>query len=136
MQHNLSVYRSCIPSSLNIMAVVKADAYGHGEQVIAKYLSDNRVRHFVVSNIDEAIHIHEAEAKVMILILGYTPVERAEDLIRYDITQTILSEYYSDRLASQADDLLSSIYAHVGWDKGDSDHLHTDGPAQVRRVAG
>lgn len=80
------------------MAVVKADAYGHGDQVVAKYLSDNGIHHFAVSNIDEAIHIREAGAEGQVLILGYTPVERAEELLQYDITQALLSEDYADRL--------------------------------------
>lgn len=83
------------------MAVVKADAYGHGDKVVAKYLSDAEINHFAVSNIDEAIHIREAGAEGQILILGYTPVERAKDLIRYDITQALLSEDYAEKLASQ-----------------------------------
>ena len=67
------------------MAVVKADAYGHGDRVVAKFLSDNGVRYFAVSNIDEAIHVRQAGALGQILILGYTPVERAAELIQYDI---------------------------------------------------
>ena len=55
--HNVEVYIGKQPLNRQIMAVVKADAYGHGDKVIAKYLSDNGIRHFAVSNIDEAIHI-------------------------------------------------------------------------------
>ena len=80
------------------MAVVKADAYGHGDRVVSKLLSDNGLRHFAVSNIDEAIHIREAGVKGLVLILGYTPIARLVDLITYDITQALLSEEYAERL--------------------------------------
>ena len=101
LKKNYNIYRDFQPSYKHIMAVVKADAYGHGDRVVAKYLSDNGVRHFAVSNINEAIHIREAGIEGQILILGYTPIERAEELVRYDITQTLLSEDYTERLASQ-----------------------------------
>lgn len=82
----------------NIMAVVKADAYGHGDQIVAKYLSKNGICHFAVSNIDEALHIRNAGIDGEILILGYTPIERAADLYENNITQTLLSREYADML--------------------------------------
>jgi alanine racemase len=82
------------------MAVVKADAYGHGDRIVAKFLSDNGICNFAVSNIDEALHIREAGAEGQILILGYTPVDRAEELVKYDITQALLSEEYAEELLS------------------------------------
>ena len=97
---NLNIYRKHVPLSMNVMAVVKADAYGHGDQNVAKFLSDNDIHYLAVSNIDEAIHIREAGAEGQVLILGYTPTERADELIKYDITQTLLSKDYADRLAS------------------------------------
>lgn len=100
LKNNIVKYKNSIPSNIDIMAVVKADAYGHGDRVIAKNLSDYGVRHFAVSNIDEAIHIREAGVIGQILILGYTPIERAQELITYDITQALLSEEYAERLVA------------------------------------
>ncbi|MBQ6257709.1 MAG: alanine racemase, partial [Clostridia bacterium] len=96
---NLDVYSAALPEHMRVMAVVKADAYGHGDRVVAKKLFDHGVRHFAVSNIDEAIHIRNAGVGGQILILGYTPLNRAEDLARYDITQALLSEEYAERLS-------------------------------------
>ena len=98
LRNNLEVYRESLLEKQDIMAVVKADTYGHGDRVIAKYLSENGVHSFAVSNIDEAIHIREAGAEGIVLILGYTPVERAEDLMKYDITQALLSEEYAEEI--------------------------------------
>lgn len=50
------------------MAVIKADAYGHGDQVVGKFSSENGIRHFAVSNIDEAIHIRKAHIEGQILM--------------------------------------------------------------------
>ena len=96
---NLKTYKASLRSNLDIMAVVKADAYGHGDRVVAKFLSDNGIRHFAVSNIDEAIHIREAGTEGQILILGYTPAERAADLQKYSISQALLSEEYARKIA-------------------------------------
>lgn len=100
LHSNIQIYSSQLPVTTQIMAVVKADAYGHGDKVVAEYLSDHGIRHFAVSNIDEAIHIRTAGVEGQILILGYTPIERAYDLVRFDITQTLLSEEYADKFAA------------------------------------
>lgn len=96
--NNYNICRSSLPANTDIMAVVKADAYGHGDKVVAKFLSDNGINNFAVSNIDEAIHIREAGAEGQILILGYTPIDRAGDLVKHDITQALLSEEYAAEL--------------------------------------
>lgn len=96
LQTNLNVYKKNIRSNMQIMAVVKADAYGHGDATIAKYLYDNGVSNFAVSNIDEAIHIRIAGVQGQILILGYTPINRLNDLVEYDLTQALLSEEYAE----------------------------------------
>ncbi len=100
LKKNYEIYKMSIPKSMEIMAVVKADAYGHGDQKVAKFLSDNGVHNFAVSNIDEAIAIRRAGAEGQILILGYTPIDRVEDLISYDITQTLLSEEYAEAITA------------------------------------
>ncbi len=97
--NNYRIYQSGLDNSMTIMAVVKADAYGHGDRVVAKNLSDAGIHYFAVSNIDEAIHIRESGVNGYILILGYTPIDRAEDLVKYDITQALLSEDYAHRLS-------------------------------------
>lgn len=67
LKRNLEKYQSLITFQSVIMAVVKADAYGHGDQIVAKFLSDNGIHHFAVSNIDEAIHIRKAGTKGQVL---------------------------------------------------------------------
>lgn len=93
IKKNYIKYREKI--NLEIMAVVKADAYGHGAVRISKILQDIGVSKFAVSNIQEAIELRESGIKGLILILGYTPIEQLENVVRYDITQTLLSEEYA-----------------------------------------
>lgn len=99
LKNNLEIYKKNIFAPMDIMAVVKADAYGHGEREVSKFLFDNGIRNFAVSNIDEAIHIRESGVVGQILILGYTPIEKVTDLVKYDITQTLLSEDYAEKIS-------------------------------------
>lgn len=98
LKENLEICKNLLNQSMTIMAVVKADAYGHGDSVVGKFLSDNGVDYFAVSNIDEAIHIRRAGVKGKILILGYTPLDRLEELVVNQITQTLISEEYAEEV--------------------------------------
>ena len=96
-------YRICRRRSggREIMAVIKADAYGHGDEETALRLWEEGVRMFAVSNLDEAARVRRVLRDAEILILGYTPAACAMDLERLDIVQTIVSEEHAADLAAQ-----------------------------------
>lgn len=98
--HNYSIYSSLLPDGCKTMAVVKANAYGHGDIQVATTLQKNGVCDFAVSNLDEAIRLRNNGIDGQILILGYTPVDQAAVLLDYDITQALLSEEYAFALES------------------------------------
>ena len=98
---NYRIYREYTAKNYNIMAVVKADAYGHGDIKIASVLQNLGVISFAVSNIDEAVSLRKSGINGRILILGYTPLSCIEDLLKYDITQTLLSEEYASLFAGK-----------------------------------
>ena len=98
---NLRIYQQALPIDVNIMAVIKADAYGHGDARVAKILIDNGVDMFAVSNIDEAVGLRKAGVRGLILILGYTSPIYAEELYKYDLTQAIVSEEYALALSER-----------------------------------
>ncbi len=89
IKNNLSVIREKIGSNVGIMAVVKANAYGHGAVGVAKIAQEEKVDYFGVSSFYEARELRENGIKLPILILGYTPVENYEDMVNYDITATV-----------------------------------------------
>lgn len=96
---NYLCYKKALPENTEIMAVIKADAYGHGDFQVAKALSECGVRLFAVSNIDEAVGLREQGIKGEILILGYSAPSYAETLCKYDLTQAVVSEDYAESLA-------------------------------------
>ena len=98
---NYQIYKNNLPENKKIMAVVKADAYGHGDIEVAAALQKEGVTDFAVATIDEAVKLRQSGIKGQILILGYTPVDKAEKLIEYDITPAIPDQYYAEKLSQK-----------------------------------
>ncbi|MDD4376714.1 MAG: alanine racemase [Eubacteriales bacterium] len=97
---NYWCYKNSVKAK-EIMAVIKADAYGHGDIEIARILQKECVRLFVVSNIEEAAGLRKAGITGEILILGYTPAECSDQLVQYNLTQAILDENYAEIMADK-----------------------------------
>ena len=109
---NYNIYKKS--TSKNIMAVVKADAYGLGAVKVAKLLQEEGVQNFAVSNVKEALELRENGINGIVLILGYTPIENLDLVKKYDITQALLSEDY-------VEDIINSgirVRCHYAIDTG------------------
>lgn len=85
-----------------IVAVIKADAYGHGAVRMARLYDSLGVDRFAVSNVEEAAELRRAGLRQPILILGYTPVEEVSALGRYDVIQSVFDITYAERLSEAA----------------------------------
>ena len=99
LKTNFLNYKKSLENNVEIMAVIKADAYGHGDVQVARMLSGCGVRLFAVSNIDEAVGLRNAGIQEEILILGYSSPFYARTLYENNLTQTIVSEEYAKVLA-------------------------------------
>ena len=99
--HNLEIVKSRAGGA-RLMAVVKADAYGHSARYIAPVLEEHGVSAFAVSNIEEAVTLRGCGISRPILILGYTPVSMAQQLYMNDITQCVYSSEYAHQLSESA----------------------------------
>ncbi len=99
LRKNYRIYKSYLKDGTDIMAVIKADAYGHGDVMVAKMLAEEGCRLFAVSNIDEAVGLRNAGIEGEILILGYSSVKYAKTMKFLDLTQAIVSEEYAKVLA-------------------------------------
>ena len=115
--HNLEQIKNRAAGA-EIMAVVKADAYGHGAGLAAPVLEACGAERFAVSNIDEAVALRTIGIKKPILILGYTPVEYAGDLCKYDIAQCVYSRGYASLLSQAAKDAGVKVKVHIKFDTG------------------
>lgn len=101
-----------------IIAVVKANAYGHGAIDVALILVESGADKLAVATLSEALELREAGIKVPILILGYTDVSFAEMLINNDIEQTVYSLDYAKELSKKAEALGKIAKIHIAVDTG------------------
>ena len=116
--HNLKEIRKLMAKDTQLMACVKADAYGHGSVLIALSLERFGADSFGVSNINEAQVLRNSGVKKPILILGFTPPELAGRLASLDITQTILNLSYANQLSAAAKDAGVTLNTQIKVDTG------------------
>lgn len=114
LEHNVHVLQNAMPSECELMAVVKADAYGHGMYETATYLEKTGVKAFAVATIDEGIQLRMCGVTGEILILGYTSPHRAKELKKFELTQTLTDYNYMLMLNEQG----YKIKAHIKIDTG------------------
>ena len=101
-----------------VMAVVKADAYGHGAVDVAHCFLENGASRLAVAMLTEAIELRNNNITAPIMILGYTPLYLGEELINYDIEQTIYDLDYAKELSSLALTLNKKAKVHIALDTG------------------
>ena len=89
IRHNCSAIRDVLGEKVDIMAVVKANAYGHGIVEISKVLQKLKIKYLGVATLDEALVLRRAGIKVPVLILGSVLPREAETAVRNDITLTL-----------------------------------------------
>ncbi len=118
LKHNLQVIRQAAGVQTKIMAVIKADGYGHGAVELAKTYEKNGVEWFAVSNLDEALQLRRNNISLPILILGFTPVECAAVLAKENISQTILNKEYGEALSASAEKANVNVKTHIKIDTG------------------
>ncbi len=102
-----------------LMAVIKADAYGHGYKEVASYIKDlDYIEMFAVATLPEAIELRELGIKKGILILGAVPTtkEEIELAISYDVSLTMISLEYMHLLQTLIDD--EPLKIHIKIDTG------------------
>ncbi|MBI5573838.1 MAG: alanine racemase [Elusimicrobia bacterium] len=92
IKYNVGIIKKFVGKDVEILAVVKADAYGHGAINVAKTLEKSAVQIFGVATIEEGIELRLAGIKKDILILGSTyPFSNFSEVIKYELTPTIAS---------------------------------------------
>ena len=112
--HNIHSLQKLMHPDSQIMAVIKADAYGHDAYTVSTFLESHGIQHFAVATIDEAIALRHYGITSDILILGYTDPLRIDDLHRYHLTQTLIDETYARNLNA----MHQPVQAHIAVDTG------------------
>jgi alanine racemase len=116
--HNVNALRRITQPGARLMAVVKADGYGHGAIEVARCALQNGASFLGVARIEEGIQIRKAGIDVPILVFGHTRPEQAQDLLKFDLTQSIYTTASARKLSQAAAPLAAKIKIHLKIDTG------------------
>lgn len=103
IRHNAMVAKQTIPSGCRLMAVVKADGYGHGAVRVAKTALNSGAEYLGVATIDEAIELREALINAPILVFSEPPISAIPLFLGYKVMPTIYSPEFAINYAEAAD---------------------------------
>lgn len=116
--HNLRETAKLVAPGAKIMAVVKANAYGHGAVPVAKTALANGASSLAVARLGEALPLREEGFTCPILILGYTPEEQYPELIKHQLTQTVYNLEVATKLNAVAGEMQKRVNVHIKIDTG------------------
>jgi alanine racemase len=117
VEYNFNNTRAKLPESCKLLAVIKADAYGHGAVEIGKLL-ENRADFFGVACLEEALELKEAGLKTPILILGYVSPEEFSEVVKNDIRIPIFHPEDARALSTEAKKQNKTVPFHFCIDTG------------------
>jgi len=117
IQRNFTQIRSKAGKA-RVMAVVKANAYGHGMREVAGVCAQNGADFFGVATLEEALELNEYGFGIPILVLGYIPAAAAGDVVRYGIRATVFNEKLAVAMNKEAERQGVPGYIHLKMDTG------------------
>lgn len=115
---NIKNIRKKIKKESLLMAIVKADAYGHGSIMCSKIFLENGADRLGVSTIEEGVELRKAGIKEPILILNYIPKNQLQYLIKYDLIATIYNLNTARSLNNLAREAGKIVDIHIKLDTG------------------
>ena len=115
--HNLTELKKKIKKDVLSLAIVKADAYGHGAVGVARAIQ-NDVDYFGIAELGEAVELRGAGVEKPILVLSYTSPYQYETLVKHELTQTIFNYDDAVALSEAAVKLKKIARVHIAVDTG------------------
>lgn len=137
ISHNINEVKKRIGHGVKVMAVIKADGYGHGATVLGDFLK-NEVDYYGVATIEEAMELREYGIKVPILILGYTSPSQYLTLVENDITQTVYNIEMAKEMSNAGEKCKKQAKIHIALDTGMTRigfQPNEDGALAVKEIA-
>jgi len=118
LRHNFKILRGLIPRATQLMAVVKANAYGHGLTATARELEAMGTDWLGVANVAEGAALREAAVTLPILLLSATLPGEMDEAVRHNLTLTLSSYQEAKALDRIARALGRRAEAHFKIDTG------------------
>lgn len=126
LKNNAEKLQNSLPDRCGLMAIVKANAYGHGDVQISKALNNYGIQTFGVATLSEGIRLRKGGIKGSILILGYTNPKDIDCLIKYQLIQTVLDYEYANTLNKHGNKLKVHIKLDTGMHRLGEDYNHLE----------
>jgi len=118
LQHNIEQFQKLISDKIILMAIVKANAYGHGLVEVAKIAVSSGANRLGVDSVDEALKLRKTGINAPILILGYTLLSKLKEVIKYDLRQVVYNKETIIELAKQTTKQKKKIKIHLKVETG------------------
>ena len=118
LAQNFREVRKAADPKAMVCCVVKADAYGHGAVRVAREFASLGADWFAVSNLEEALQLRQAGIETPVLVLGYTPADKAGTLSRENVSQCVYSLEYARDLSRFAQEAGVKVNIHLKIDTG------------------
>ncbi len=118
IRHNIREHQKRIPDSAHIMAIVKADGYGHGAVPVLEAALKEQVTWAGIALVEEAIELRDAGIDLPILLLGGWHPEAMPSFLEHEITPSIYSMESAQQLNSFAQKQHKQISVHLKVDTG------------------
>lgn len=118
LRHNLGLIRRQLPADPALLAVVKAEAYGHGAELIAHTLTQDGVRFLGVATLEEAIKLREFGIDAEILVMGHMATFNVDVLRDYDLVPFVFSYRLLHALNDEGERRDERIPIHLKIDTG------------------
>lgn len=116
--HNVRRVVEMVGPKTIVLAVLKADGYGHGMVRVARTALNNGAGYVGVASINEGVELRRSGITAPILVLGYTPAWQARELVLNDLTATVFNLDVARALNRAARELSSQVRLHVKVDTG------------------
>ena len=116
--HNVRAMKRHVGQRVQVMAVVKANAYGHGAEPVARVALESGATWLAVNRVDEGVALRRVGIQAPILVMGYTPAAAAGAAVTYDLTLTVVSWEVAQALSAVANAAGKQIPIHVKVDSG------------------
>jgi alanine racemase len=116
--YNVRAFKRHVGKAVQVMAVVKANAYGHGAVPVAQAALEAGATWLAVHRAGEGVELRQAGVVAPILVMGYTPPAGAEMVARWQLTPSLITAEFAAALSARAEALGVTVPVHVKVDTG------------------
>ncbi len=117
IHENVANAKALTKPGTQLMAIIKADAYGHGAVMVAHTLEDVADA-YGVAILEEGIELRQSGINKPILILGYTPAPLYPAMIKYDIATAVFEYDMAEKMSEAAEKIGKKAKVHIKLDTG------------------